>query len=88
MARKPAIQLVENRRDCALMESQSRYDVLLHGQKVGQLYFNMTGYVGTLPIPGGGKLHIGEGPISVYRREVTRLNREWAQESTAIGTNP
>ncbi|GMU20578.1 MAG: hypothetical protein AMXMBFR13_06750 [Phycisphaerae bacterium] len=75
---KRAIQLVPTRNGCAIAESTPRYDVLLHGQKVGQLYFNMTGYVGTLPLPGGRKLHMPESGISVYRREVARLNREWA----------
>jgi len=65
------------------MEPHPRYDVLLHGTTVGQLYYNLTGYVGTLPLPGGGKLEIGERGISVYRREVSRLNREWAEYSAA-----
>lgn len=75
---KGAIQLVQTRSGCAIAESTPRYDVLLHGQKVGQLYFNMAGYVGTLPLPHSRKLHMPEAGISVYKREVARLNREWA----------
>jgi hypothetical protein len=75
---KPAIQLVENRRDRSICETKSRYDVLLHGVKFDQLYFNVTGYVGYLPTPDGAKLNIGEKGISVFRREISSLNREFA----------
>jgi hypothetical protein len=56
---------------------------MLHGQKVDQLYFNMKGYVGYLPTPDGAKLDIGEKSISVFRREVAALNREFAAAATA-----
>jgi hypothetical protein len=51
---------------------------MLHGQKVEQLYFNRRGYRGCLPTPSGAKLDIGEKSISVFRREVAALNREFA----------
>ena len=55
------------------------YAVLLDGKKVGELYFNMTGYTGCyLPQPSGIPLHVGEGPISAYRKVIARLNRESA----------
>ena len=73
-----AIALVETRTGCEICETQSRYDVLLHGKKVGQLYFNMRGYVGTLPTPRGTHLCIGERTISAYRKAVAQLNKEWA----------
>lgn len=72
-----AIKLVETRRGCAIMEREPRYDVLLNGQLFDQLYFNLTGYVGYLPTPEGRKLTIGEKAISVYRKEVARLNKEF-----------
>jgi hypothetical protein len=78
LPKKNAIELVENRRDCALIELTPRYDVMLHGQKVDQLYYNMRGYVGYLPTPSGTKLDIGEKSISVFRREVAALNRKFA----------
>ena len=74
-----AIELVETRNGCAIMEKEPRYDVLLHGKKIGQLYFNMRGYVGTLPTPRGAQLNIGERGISAYRKAVAQLNREWAE---------
>ena len=43
-----AIALVETREGCAILETHSRYHVFLHGKKVGELYFNMRGYVGTV----------------------------------------
>lgn len=61
------------------METHSRYKVLLRGQTVGELYFNMRGYVGTLPTPRGSELYIGERGISAYRKAVAQLNREWAE---------
>jgi hypothetical protein len=73
------IVLVETRNGCAIMEKEPRYDVLLHGKKVGQLYFNVRGYVGTLPTPRGTHLCIGERGISDYRKAVAQLNREWAE---------
>jgi hypothetical protein len=78
-----AIQLVETRKGCAIGETQPRYDVLLHGQKVGQLYFNMRGYVGTLPTSRGHDLNIGERGISAYRKAVAQLNKEWAEADQA-----
>ena len=78
-----AITLVATRNGCAIMEKESRYDVLLHGKKVGQLYFNMRGYVGTLPTPRGTQLTIGERGISAYRKAVAQLNKEWAEADKA-----
>ncbi len=73
-----AIKLAETRNGCAICEPQPRYDVLLHGKKVGQLYFNLRGYVGTLPTPSGSQLYIGECGIGAYRKAVAQLNKEWA----------
>jgi hypothetical protein len=81
---KKAIELIETREGCAILEETPRYIVMFRGHRHGELYFNMTGYTGVyLPCPGPepGKplpLDIGERPISVYRREVARLNRAWA----------
>lgn len=77
-----AIALVETRTGCEICEKESRYDVLLHGKKVGQLYFNLRGYVGTLPTPSGAQLCIGERTIAAYRKAVAQLNREWACHSS------
>ena len=60
------------------MEIQPLFDILLHGKNVGQLYFNLRGYVGSLPTPEGLSLLMPEGCIGSYEREVTRLNREFA----------
>lgn len=70
------LELIENKRACSICETKSRYDVVLNGEKVEQLYYNMTGYVGTLPLPEGGKLYIGEKSIASYHREIIKLNRE------------
>ena len=57
---------------------------MFRGRNYGELYFNMTGYTGSyLPCPGAtpgtpAPLHIGEKAISAYRKEVARLNRQWA----------
>lgn len=80
--RKPAIELVETRRDNAICETRPRYDVMLHGKKVGQLYWNMRGFVGDLPTPSGSSLWMPEGGISLFRKEAARLNREFATHVT------
>jgi hypothetical protein len=75
-----AIELVEPRSGCAIMEREPRYEVLLHGRKVGQLYFNMRGYTRVcLPQPNGSLLDLGERGITAYRKAVAQLNREWAE---------
>lgn len=79
-----AIQLVENRKDRAMLEKESRWDVMLNGVQFCQLYFNTRGYVGYLPTPPSegqttpGNLTIGEKGIRAYRKEVAQLNLEWA----------
>lgn len=52
------------------------YFVMLNGEKWGELYFNMTGYVGALPLPSGAKFSPGERGISTWKREASRINRE------------
>jgi hypothetical protein len=76
-----AIELVETRRGCEICEDTPRYDIMLHGSKVGQLYFNMRGYVGNLPTPDGTNLYMPESGISAFRRQVTILNKEFAASS-------
>lgn len=80
---RKSIVLVETRNGCAIMEPQPRYDVLLRGNKVGQLYFNMRGYVGNLPTPRGTQLDIGERGIGAFRKAVAQLNKEWAEVELA-----
>ncbi len=75
---KPAIELIETRQGCDMCEDTPRYDVMLHGKKVDQLYFNMRGYVGNLPTPEGRTLYIPESGIKRFRREAAKLNREFA----------
>jgi hypothetical protein len=70
------VELIETRKGCAMMEKESRYDVHLRGEKVGQLYFNMRGYVGLLPTPDG-MVDIGEVSISKFKKEVAQINREF-----------
>ena len=52
------------------------YDLILNGEVVGEVYYNMTGYVGTLPQPDGTGFTPGETGISAYRAEIARSNRE------------
>lgn len=82
------VKLVKTRNGCQIMEREDRYDVMFRGQKVGQLYYNMRGYVGTLPCPPDegdpadkkhGNLNIGEKGITAFHKEVKQLNEEWAR---------
>jgi hypothetical protein len=70
------ISLREAPRKRAICETKMRYDILLNGKPVSELYFNMTGYCGYLPLPDGTKLDIGERCISAFRAEIRRLNKE------------
>lgn len=60
----------------AICETDMRYEVFLNGILFDQIYFNMTGYCGYLPLPDGTKLCLPESGISNYRREVAWINRE------------
>lgn len=64
------------------LQRHADFDLLLNGKVVGELYYNMTGYVGTLPQPDGTGLIIGEKGISAYRAEIARINREARNGST------
>lgn len=72
------------------MEKEDRYDVMLDGNLFYQLYFNLRGYVGYLPSPPEnpgdkpGNLTIGEKGISVYKKEVVKLNKEWAEHRNKL----
>lgn len=79
-----AIRLVRTRRGCAVCERQDRYDVLLFGKLVGQLYYNLRGYVGTLPTPSGHSLVFGEAGIATFKREAARLNREFSEAAETL----
>lgn len=82
---KGAIQLVETKQGLEMLETTKRYNVMLHGVKVDQLWFNMRGYVGYLPLPDGSKLSMPEGSLASYKREVARLNREFAAAAITAG---
>ncbi len=90
----PAIELVETRKGCQILESRPRYIVMFRGKPYGELYFNMRGYTGCyLPAPGStpGKVacrDIGERGIGAVRKEVAKLNREWAATSTTGVSQP
>lgn len=73
------IKLVKTTRNCAILESKPRYDVVLDGKVFDQLWFNTHGYVGYLPTPDGCKLQLPEQSISEFRKDVAQLNREWKE---------
>jgi hypothetical protein len=81
---KPAIELIETRQGCEMLESTPRYNVMLRGVKVDQLFYNMRGYVGNLPTPDGSSLYVPESGISRFRREAAKLNREFAAAEKAM----
>lgn len=60
----------------AMLETKMRYDVLLNGAFHSELYFNTKGYVGSLPMPNGKNLSIGETSIAQYKKEISRINKD------------
>ena len=81
---KPAIELIETRQGREIMETTPRYNVMLHGVKVEQLWWNLKGFVGNLPTPDGSSLYVPESGIARFHREVAKLNREFAVADKAI----
>jgi hypothetical protein len=69
-----------------MMETTKRFNVMLNGVKVEQLWWNMKGYVGNLPLPDGCSLYMPEGSLASFKREISRLNREFAAEEEAKAT--
>ncbi len=76
------IRLIKTTRGRHMLERKPRYDVILDGTLFDQLWFNMHGYVGSLPLPDGSYLTIGERPIADYKKEVAILNRESKKAAT------
>lgn len=59
------------------------YEILFDGKVFSELAYNMTGYVGYLPVPksdgGVGKFDIGERRLSTYRKQIAEFNKEWCE---------
>ena len=52
---------------------------MLHGVKTGDAFYNMTGYCAEIPLPSGAVLYSGEGSLASLKRNISAVNREWAQ---------
>ena len=59
---------------------EPRFDVLVNGEKKGQLTPSMGAYIGGLPMLNGDLMDIGLKPISSWKREAATLNREARQQ--------
>ena len=57
-----------------MMEREPRYDVMLNGEQVGELYYNMRGYRGAIPLITGQNLDPGEISISAWKKEIAYAN--------------
>ena len=75
------VSLAEAPHKRAICETKMRFDVLLNGKVVGELWFNTKGYVGNLPLPCGGRMNIGERAISAFKSEIKKINKEARHES-------
>ena len=73
------VSLVENLKGRGILETHTRYNILVNGVVCGELYFNMTGYTGYLPTASGIVLNCGEGAISRFKKELPRINREFSE---------
>jgi hypothetical protein len=78
----PRITLVEAPRKRSMMEITMRYDVMLDGKLFSEMYYNMRGYRGDIPVlssDGTGrvvKFDPGEKPLATFKREIAASNRE------------
>jgi hypothetical protein len=73
------ITLQETTKGRHFMERTKRWQVMLNGKPWGDpFYFNMRGFVGTLPTPSGGKFSPPEVSLTSLRAIVADLNREAA----------
>lgn len=69
------------------LDNHPTYHLYLFGYFYGEIYFNMRGYVGYLPSLNSENpsyetpmpLHIGEKAFSAYKKEITKLNKEWQE---------
>lgn len=59
----------------SFLETKPRYEVMLEDKKVGELYFNMKGYIGSIPTPSNSSMSIGERGIAAYKQEVAYQNK-------------
>lgn len=76
MAHKLSLRVANHRR--AMLETTDRYDLLLNGERVGGVYYNMCGYLidSGLPLPDGTRLQLPECGLSAIKRQIARINRE------------
>ncbi len=75
-ASEHVVKIKEAPHRLSICETTMRYEVFLNGVLFEQIYFNMTGYVGYLPLPDGTKLCLPECGISNYRKEAALINRQ------------
>jgi hypothetical protein len=76
-----AFKLALRERTGTPVQRHPDYDLILNGKVVGEVYYNMTGYVGMLPQADGTGFTPGETGISAYRAEIARINREARKSS-------
>lgn len=79
-----AIEIVISRKNVQILETTPRYDVLLFGVVVDQLYFNMKGYRGYLPAPLEKPPAKGEKRGECNRTACNLPNAIWYNSSTRM----
>jgi len=73
---KHLVTLVETRRGREICETTPRYDIYVNGvNTLGQLCWNMTGYVGVVPLSDGTRFALPESSITAWRKLVRQINR-------------
>jgi hypothetical protein len=78
-----AFKLALRERPSTPFQRHPDYDLILNGKVVGGVYYNLTGYVGTLPQADGTGFTPGETGILAYRAEIARINRNARKSDTA-----
>lgn len=74
---------LEESKNRAICETTKRYWVLLYGEQFDELFWNIKGYRGALPVPSESDkraiLEVGEWSLTRVKKEIRELNKEWAE---------
>lgn len=87
MAKLARITLVESKHR-QILQTIPDYEIHVDGKFFGRAYFNTHGYCTYLPLANGRCGDPGEITLTRLRKEIAKLNQEWAVGGYPVGTQP